>query len=171
MPLHCLFPKWKFYWSRPHPFIYVRLWLLLGFPGGSDGKESPCNVGDMDSIPGLGRSPEKGMATYSSILAWAIPQTEKPGSLQSVGSQRVGHDWVTKKQKNGAFYVRMAELNSCNNTIWTMKSKISIFTIRSFRKFADSWFRGMPLFSIYQIRTFCLCVWSSYEGNAKNASY
>ena len=35
---------------------------------------------------------EKGMATYSSILAWGIPRTEKPGELQSMGSQRVGHD-------------------------------------------------------------------------------
>ena len=35
---------------------------------------------------------EKGMATYSSILAWRIPWTEEPGGLQSMGSQRVGHD-------------------------------------------------------------------------------
>ena len=35
---------------------------------------------------------EKEMATHSSILAWEIPWTEKPGSLQSMGSQRVGHD-------------------------------------------------------------------------------
>ena len=35
---------------------------------------------------------EKGMATYSSILTWRIPWTEEPGRLQSVGSQRVGHD-------------------------------------------------------------------------------
>ena len=35
---------------------------------------------------------EKGMAIQSSILAWRIPWTEKPGGLQSVGSQRVGHD-------------------------------------------------------------------------------
>ena len=38
---------------------------------------------------------EKGMATHSSILAWRIPWTEEPGKLQSVGSQRVRHDWVT----------------------------------------------------------------------------
>ena len=38
---------------------------------------------------------EKEMATHSSILAWKIPWTEKPGGLQSMGSQRVGHDWVT----------------------------------------------------------------------------
>ena len=35
---------------------------------------------------------EKDMATYSSILAWRIPWTEEPGRLQSIGSQRVGHD-------------------------------------------------------------------------------
>ena len=38
---------------------------------------------------------EKGMATYSSILAWRIPWTGKPGGLQSMGSQRVRHDWMT----------------------------------------------------------------------------
>ena len=38
---------------------------------------------------------EKGMAIHSSILAWRIPWTEEPGQLQSVGSQRVGCDWVT----------------------------------------------------------------------------
>ena len=35
---------------------------------------------------------EEGMATHSSILAWEIPWTEEPGGLQSMGSQRVGHD-------------------------------------------------------------------------------
>ena len=35
---------------------------------------------------------EKGMATHSSILAWRNPWTEEPGGLQSMGSQRVGHD-------------------------------------------------------------------------------
>ena len=39
---------------------------------------------------------EEGMATHSSILAWRIPWTEEPGGLQSVGSQRVGHDRMTK---------------------------------------------------------------------------
>ena len=38
---------------------------------------------------------EKEMATHSIILAWRIPWTEEPGGLQSTGSQRVGHDWVT----------------------------------------------------------------------------
>ena len=40
---------------------------------------------------------EKGMATHSSILAWRIPETEEPGGLRSMGSQRVGHDEATNK--------------------------------------------------------------------------
>ena len=44
----------------------------MGFRGGSDSKESPCNAGDLGLIPGLGRSLEKGMATCSSILPWRI---------------------------------------------------------------------------------------------------
>ena len=39
---------------------------------------------------------KKERATHSSILAWEIPCTEEPGGLQSKGSQRAGHDWVTK---------------------------------------------------------------------------
>ena len=38
----------------------------------------------------------EGVATHSSILAWRIAWTEEPGRLQSMGSQRVGHDWVTE---------------------------------------------------------------------------
>jgi len=38
---------------------------------------------------------EKAMATHSSTLAWKIPWTEEPGGLQSMGSRRVGYDWVT----------------------------------------------------------------------------
>ena len=38
---------------------------------------------------------EKEMATHSSALAWRIPWREEPGRLQSMGLQRVGHDWVT----------------------------------------------------------------------------
>ena len=44
---------------------------------------------------GLESLPEKLMATHSTILAWEIPWAEKPGGLQFIWSQRVGHDWVT----------------------------------------------------------------------------
>ena len=49
----------------------------LGFPGGSDDKESACNAGDLGSIPGLGR-----------FLPGESPWTEEPGGLQFMGSQR-----------------------------------------------------------------------------------
>ena len=65
---------------------------MLGFPGGSDGKESPCSAGDPGAILGLERSPEKEMATHSSILAWRIPWAEEPGELQSMGSHRVEYN-------------------------------------------------------------------------------
>ena len=65
----------------------------MRFPGGSDGKESAYNVGDLGSIPVLEDSLEEGMATHSSILAWRrISWTEEPGGLQSMGSQRVKHN-------------------------------------------------------------------------------
>ena len=57
--------------------------------GGSDGKESACNVGDLHSIPGSEDPLEKGMATHSSILAWRIPWTEEPGGLQSMQLQEL----------------------------------------------------------------------------------
>ena len=58
--------------------------LLGGLPDGSDGKESACNAGGPDSIPGSGRSPGEEMATHSSILAWEIPWTEESNGLQSM---------------------------------------------------------------------------------------
>ena len=66
----------------------------MGFPAGSDRKESASNAGDPGSIPGLGRSQEKGMATYSSITAWRIPWTEEAGGLQSMGCK----EWDTTEQ-------------------------------------------------------------------------
>ena len=67
----------------------------LVFSGGSDSKESACNAGDLGLIPRLGKSPGKGMASHSSILVWRVLWTEEPGRLQSMGSQRIGHDSAT----------------------------------------------------------------------------
>ena len=61
-----------------------------GFPCGSAGKESFCNVGDWVQSLGLEDPLEKGKATHSSILAWRIPW-----NVWSMGSQKVRHDWVT----------------------------------------------------------------------------
>ena len=112
----------------------------IGVPDSSVGKESGCNAGNPDSIPGSGRFTgegvgypfqcswtslvmvikekkkihlpmqetrvwslgwedplEKEMASHSSVLAWEIPWTEESGGLQSVGSQRVEHDWAHER--------------------------------------------------------------------------
>ena len=61
----------------------------MGFPGGSDSKESTCNAGALDSIPGLRRSP--GGRAWHPLLVFSpgeSPGTEEPGRLQSMGSQR-----------------------------------------------------------------------------------
>jgi len=67
----------------------------LGFPGGSDGKESAYSAGDMGSVPGWGRSPGGGhgnMTTHSSIPAWRIRGQWVLGRLQFMELQRLGHD-------------------------------------------------------------------------------
>ena len=59
-------------------------------------KNLPANTGDgkrPSLIPGSGWSFGGGHGNHSSILAWRIPRTEGPGRLQSLGLQRVGHDW------------------------------------------------------------------------------
>ena len=74
--------------------------VIEGFPNDSVGKESACNAGDTGDaglILGLRRSPGgEHDQSISSIFAWRILWTEEPGGLQSIGPQRVGHDWLTK---------------------------------------------------------------------------
>jgi len=55
---------------------------------------------------------EKGMATHSSILAWRIPWTEEPGGLQSMGSQRAGHDWSDLVRSTHNFEFFMSHLKN-----------------------------------------------------------
>ena len=64
------------------PYSIQFIWAFLG---GSDDKESICNAGDRGSIPRLGDLLEKGLATYSSIIACRIPRKKETGELQSLG--------------------------------------------------------------------------------------
>ena len=58
--------------------------------GGSGGKESACNAGDLGSSPGLGRSPGGGHGNPTPVfLPGESPWTEEPGRLQSTGSKRL----------------------------------------------------------------------------------
>ena len=68
----------------------------MGFPRGSEGKSICPQYGRPGFNPWVRKIPlEKEMATHSSTLAWKIPWTKEPGRLQSMGSQRDGHDWTT----------------------------------------------------------------------------
>ena len=79
--------------------ILFSIVTVLGNPGGSDGKASACNAGDLGWIPGSERSLGEGNGNPVHILAWEIPWREESGGLQSLGSQRVGHNLVTKQQQ------------------------------------------------------------------------
>ena len=66
---------------------------LGGFPDGSDSNENlPAKQETGVRFLGLEDLLKKGMASYSSILAWSIPWTEEPGKPLSMGSQRAGHN-------------------------------------------------------------------------------
>ena len=72
----------------------MRLFSFLGFPGGSDSKESTCLVKTWIQPLGWEDPLEEDMRIR--ILAWRIPWTEKSGGLYSMGSQRVRHSLATK---------------------------------------------------------------------------
>ena len=86
-------------------YIYLGVELLghmltQGFPGGASGNEPICQCRRRKDAPvqslGWEDPLEEGMATHSTVLAWRILWTEGPGELQTMGLQRVGHEWVTK---------------------------------------------------------------------------
>ena len=62
----------------------------VGFPGGSDGKESSCKAGDPSSIPGSRRSPGEGNGKPLQYSCLENTWTEEPGGLQSMGSSLLG---------------------------------------------------------------------------------
>ena len=81
-------------WTSPQTEIFKALLLLKGFPGSASSNKPTCQCKEQ-RVQSLGwEDPlEEGTATHSSILAWRIPGTEKPGRLLFIGYQRVGHDW------------------------------------------------------------------------------
>ena len=76
----------------------IFLLRLISFPGGSDGKESACNAGDLGSIPGSRRSPGEGNGNPLQYSCLENPVDrgswiEESGRLQSMGLHRVRRDW------------------------------------------------------------------------------
>ena len=105
----------------------------MGFPGGSDGKESACNVGDGSLILGSGRSPGKGNG-YP-LLARKIPWSEEPDGLQFIVLQRVGHKWSNLAWQGTTMGCCMctqllnricSNMNHCTKSTWLKSHRPSI---------------------------------------------
>ena len=97
---------YSFCWNFQHPSPYGFTWNRV-FPCSTVVRNLPANAGDTGDvglIPGLGRSPGGWHATCCSTLVWRIPRTEELGQLQSIGSQRVGHDWSDLVQHMNPLY-------------------------------------------------------------------
>ena len=91
----------------------VSLWLPM-CPG-SDSKESAYNAGDPGSIPGLGRCPGGGNDNPLQYSCLDNPWTEEPGGLQSMGSQRVEHNWGDLPHMHPALSPKRLTSVSCIN--------------------------------------------------------
>ena len=88
---------------QDNPVSGTWLALDLGFPDGSVGKESTCSAEDAEDvglIPRSGRSPGGGNGNPLQCSCLENPRMGEPGGLQFMGSQRIGHDLATKKQKH-----------------------------------------------------------------------
>ena len=94
--LHCAFVCVHTKYTHTYIHIYVCVYILYiyrSFPSGSDSKESACSERDSSLIHGSGRSPGEGIFWSGYPLQYSCLEnsTEKPGGLQSTGSQRVTH--------------------------------------------------------------------------------
>ena len=80
--------------------MFRNLYIDVGLPRWLSGKESTCQA-KMWVLSLCQEDPlEKEMTTHTSILAWGIPQTEEPSGLESMASQKVGHNLETKQQRH-----------------------------------------------------------------------
>ena len=93
----------------------------MDFRDGSVVKNPAANAGDtgdMGLIPGSKRSPGGGHGNPSSVLAWRTPWVEEPGGLQSMGSQRVGHDRAASR----GIYIRL-KWRQPGSSVHTLKQR------------------------------------------------
>ena len=139
--------------SRPLPAHFrlsPTIWIssgqsiLLGFPGGSDDKESTCNTGDLGLTPGLERSPGGRHGNPLQYSCLGNPSGQKSlGGLQLMGSQRAGHDWVAKHRRAQSILLLLV-LNSVGFVHWQtlsvcLKSEVKEGFCQQPRTSVQSW--------------------------------
>ena len=130
-------------------YLYIR-----DFPGGTSGKEPACPSSRSKRCvfdPWVGKiSWRRARATHSSIFAWRIPCTEEPGGLQSVESQRAGHN--------------------CSNSAHTACLSTSLLVISSFLcvYFCPFFYSCVSFSSRFWWWCVCLCVRGQGKGRNEN---
>ena len=124
--------------------IFVGKWQETEKGDSSDGKASACNEGNLGSIPGLGRSLEKGKATHTSILAWRIP-----GTIQSMELQRVGHDWATFTSTYYYYISSTSDDQALDSGIWRPLSWRVYENENSWAPGKDSALQGEPRLFVF----------------------
>ena len=122
--------------------------ITSGFPGGSDGKESTCHVGDKGSVPAWGRSPGEGNGYPLQYFCLENQWMERPGVLQSMGSQRIRHDWETNTAQSVPLWPTAEVQHAASRGVIASSSvSHSLFPLRGY-------FYSKPLFP-------CICLLSS----------
>ena len=141
-PKHCQWPNgplevWQMNFtllplSHVYKNVLVMVCIFSYLPRWISGKESTCNAGatgDVGSIPGLWKSPGERKGYPSSILFWKIPWTEEPDRLQSLWSQRVGHNWSNLAHTHCFFWKKLPQPRELLSDIKGIKELISLVRV------------------------------------------
>ena len=118
---------------------YCMISLIWGFPGGSDGKESTCNAGDLASIPGLGRSPGEGNGSPLQYSGLENSMDREAWQATSMGWQRVRQDWVTFTHSQELQTAKGSEINQCRRRGWALGSDIMAWILDRSLTEVSSW--------------------------------
>ena len=119
---------------------YRKSW---GFPGGSDGKESACNAGDLGSIPGLERSPGEGHGNPLQYSCLENPHGQRSLAGSSVEWGRVGHDSATKHSTQGGMTNKWTAI-SCKFLPIKAGKSVEAFISMMYNQKETKVFSGLP---------------------------
>ena len=140
----------------------TRVWSWVGLPDlANKNRRLPSCIS-----MGWEDPPEKEMAPHSSLLAWRIPRTEEPGGLQSMGSQRVRHDW--KRLSTAQLHLNFRQMM---NTIFCYVPGMGhTYTEKMFSLFICNWnLTGRCVFymetQIWKSRTQTFKLWDRREAD------
>ena len=140
------------------PCLQYVSYLMLGFPGGSDGKESACNEGDLGLILELGRSPGEGNGNPLQYSCLENTMARGAWWLQSMGLRRTGHDWGT----NTFTFNRLPQ----HGWKWTFLISLGLLSQEFWSSLAggSGWESLLKLYSWCQLGLHYLKAWLELDG-------